>query len=138
MTQSEVKLSDGLVLPKGTLTAVSAHCMWDPEIHEQPEVWDGARFFKKRQLGGHEKLSQLVATSTEHIAFGHGAHACPGRFFAANEIKVALVHILMKYDVKLLEEQNPKVRYFAFAMTVDPSLKLMVRRRESAVDQTSF
>lgn len=27
-------------------------------------------------------------TSTEFLAFGHGKHACPGRFFATNEIKL--------------------------------------------------
>ncbi|KAF3803842.1 Cytochrome P450 monooxygenase ausG [Colletotrichum gloeosporioides] len=40
----------------------------------------------------------FVSISPEILSFGHGKHACPGRFFASNEIKSALIHLLMKYD----------------------------------------
>ncbi|KAK8030950.1 ent-kaurene oxidase [Apiospora arundinis] len=35
------------------------------------------------------------------MAFGYGKHACPGRFFAANEIKLILAHILLQYDLRM-------------------------------------
>jgi cytochrome P450 len=47
-----------------------------------------------------EMFRHFVSTSPEHMAFGFGKHSCPGRFFAAIEVKIALCHILLKYDFK--------------------------------------
>ncbi|OJD34743.1 cytochrome p450 [Diplodia corticola] len=94
-----VTLSDGTTIPAGATTAV-------PTLHMQSaERWgptagafDGARFLRLRAQPGCENRHQFVTTSAEHLGFGHGRHACPGRFFASNEIKVAVAHLLLKYD----------------------------------------
>ena len=55
-------------------------------------------------LRGQEKDGKkvdLVSTQADFVAFGHGAHACPGRFFAAEVLKLMLAHVVMNYDVKL-------------------------------------
>ncbi|KAK6856185.1 hypothetical protein PG995_008336 [Apiospora arundinis] len=44
---------------------------------------------------------QFVTVTKENMAFGYGKHACPGRFFAANEIKLILAHILLQYDLRM-------------------------------------
>ena len=33
------------------------------------------------------------------ISFGLGAHACPGRYFAVNEIKYVLAELLVRFDI---------------------------------------
>jgi cytochrome P450 len=40
------------------------------------------------------KTASLVTTSEAFLAFGHGRHACPGRFFAAQEMKLMLAYVL--------------------------------------------
>lgn len=52
-------------------------------------------------MAGKENKHQFVTTSPDSIAFGHGSHACPGRFFASNEIKVVLVELLRRWDFRL-------------------------------------
>jgi len=37
------------------------------------------------------------------MGFGYGRHACPGRFFAANEIKLILARLLLDYDMSMPE-----------------------------------
>ncbi|RYP04548.1 hypothetical protein DL765_010156 [Monosporascus sp. GIB2] len=44
---------------------------------------------------------QFVSVTKESMVFGLGRHACPGRFFAANEIKLILARILLEYDIKM-------------------------------------
>ncbi|KAB2576303.1 Cytochrome p450 [Lasiodiplodia theobromae] len=95
-----VKLSDGTIIPKGATTAVPTLHMLDDESRwgARPTEFDGHRFLRMREQPGNENRWQFVTTSAEHLGFGHGKHACPGRFFASNEIKIAVAHLLLKYD----------------------------------------
>ncbi|XRM46627.1 hypothetical protein ABZX51_009656 [Aspergillus tubingensis] len=102
----EITLSDGIVIPKGASLVVSAHTMQDESIYPNPHTYDGYRFYRKRQEPGQGNKHQLVMTSAEHYGFGHGIRACPGRFFAANEIKILLAHIIMKYDLRFPDGQS--------------------------------
>ncbi|KAK4640033.1 hypothetical protein QC761_0087740 [Podospora bellae-mahoneyi] len=125
-----VTLSDGTYIPKGATIAVSAERMWDPAVYPGADSWDGNRFLKMRSVPGSEHVAQLVSTSPEHMGFGHGQHACPGRFFAGNEVKIALVHLLLRYDWRLPEgAAAPKPRTLGFGLGVDPSLRLEYRPR---------
>lgn len=49
----------------------------------------------------HLPLHRFVTTSPESLVFGHGAHACPGRFFASNEIKIVMIEMLRSWDFRL-------------------------------------
>ncbi|OJJ68822.1 hypothetical protein ASPBRDRAFT_198415 [Aspergillus brasiliensis CBS 101740] len=130
----EVKLSDGTVIPKNGMLAVSAHKLWDEDVYKDASSWDGYRFYKMRDDPERQTKAQLVTTAPENLAFGHGKHACPGRFFAANEVKIALIYLLLRYDWKLPEGTVPKVRHGGFSMTVDPTLKMCVRRRREEME----
>ncbi|OJD25660.1 hypothetical protein ACJ73_02970 [Blastomyces percursus] len=47
-------------------------------------------------------IETFTVTSANNLVFGHGRHACPGRFVAEAEIKMLLVYLLMNYDVGLV------------------------------------
>ncbi|KAI0187305.1 hypothetical protein EV127DRAFT_410433 [Xylaria flabelliformis] len=47
-----------------------------------------------------QKFAELTTTPPEHLAFGHGMYACPGRFFTANEVQITLIGNLMKYEIE--------------------------------------
>jgi cytochrome P450 len=46
-----------------------------------------------------QKQNSLSMPSDVFLAWGHGRHACPGRFFAAHLMKIMLAHVLVNYDV---------------------------------------
>ena len=103
-------LSDGLHLPKGTRFSMPcADILHDPAITSDPQVFDGFRYYKQRQLPGESTRHQFAATDANNLHFGHGKYSCPGRFFAANEIKMILANILLKYDIRFpLGQGRPK------------------------------
>ncbi|KAH7369745.1 cytochrome P450 [Rhexocercosporidium sp. MPI-PUGE-AT-0058] len=104
---SNLTLSDGLYIPKGTCIAISSIGIYhDPSIYPSPDTFLPFRFSDLRSLPENANKYQLVTTSKESLAFGHGTHACPGRFFASNEIKVILAGLLSRYDVKFQEGQG--------------------------------
>ena len=52
-----------------------------------------------------QKQNGLSVPSDHFLAWGHGRHACPGRFFAAHLMKIMLAHVLVNYDI---EADGPK------------------------------
>lgn len=127
---SDVQLSNGLKISKGQRTAISSHRMWSEKYYKNPEEFDAYRFLDP-QLG-HKR--HLVATGPEHLGFAHGKHACPGRFFAANEVKIAMVHLILKYDFRLEDPKMAKWLEYGSAMIANPKAKLSVKRREPGID----
>ncbi|KAI1366907.1 cytochrome P450 monooxygenase [Xylaria arbuscula] len=129
--QADITLPDGTLVKKGSRIHIDTHRMVDPTVYENPEEWQGNRFYDLRSQPGKEHLAQLVTTSIDHIGFGHGKHACPGRFFAATELKIALCHLLMKYDWKLAPGTPTSTVHQGFAQRVNPATKVLCRRRAS-------
>ncbi|KAH9907834.1 cytochrome P450 [Xylariomycetidae sp. FL2044] len=132
--EREFQLSDGTVVPKGARIMVASNFM-DPAIYPEPEAFRADRFLRMRQQPGSEHSWQLVTTSPAHTLFGHGQHACPGRFFAANEVKIALCHLLLKYDWRFVPGRGrPAPRAFESVNGVDPASHVQARRRQPEID----
>ncbi|KAJ5139157.1 uncharacterized protein N7515_004005 [Penicillium bovifimosum] len=134
LAHREVVLSDGTVIPKGANISVSTKTLEDDSIYPGAATYDGYRFFKKRQQPGNEHKHQFVTTTADHYVFGHGIHACPGRFFASNESKIMLLHLLLKYDFKLESEGRPQNIENGVESITDPRVQMLFRSRESEVD----
>ncbi|KAH8160209.1 hypothetical protein CIB48_g8041 [Xylaria polymorpha] len=134
IAEADIHLSDGTVIRKGTKCAVANTTRLDGGLYEQPERFDGYRFVNMRNDAGKEHSAQFVTTSTESLGFGHGVHACPGRFFAANEVKIALCHLLLKYDLKLADGASSDVTWYGFALNANKDAKISVRRRKEEID----
>lgn len=124
----DTPLPDGKVIPRGSHIMVDSTGLWDPSVYPNPDQYDGHRFLRKRNAG--DKSSQFVQSGSNFHVFGGGRHICPGRFFAGNELKLALTHILLKYDIRLGEGCDPKPIHNGFYTMVDPTVQLEVRRRE--------
>jgi cytochrome P450 len=130
--EREFELSDGTVIPKGSRFFV-AGAYTDPAVYENPEKFDAFRFARKRMEPGQTNAWGHVTTSASHMGFGHGQHACPGRFFASNEIKVALCHLLLKYDFELLDGEVPLAYKFEGSNSVSIESKIRIRRRKEEI-----
>ncbi|OTB03695.1 hypothetical protein M426DRAFT_321621 [Hypoxylon sp. CI-4A] len=106
-----VTLSDGTHLPAGYMIE-TAHALTvqDDAVYRNPEKFDARRFLDLRNGTSEDLLGyknkeqhQFVTVTKDFMHFGYGRHSCPGRFFAANEIKLILARILLDYDLKMPE-----------------------------------
>ncbi|KAL5522639.1 hypothetical protein ACEPAG_8657 [Sanghuangporus baumii] len=131
-------LSDGTFLPAGTHVAcnsVATH--YDERNYQRAGEFDGFRFVQSDSNSHSETQDprentkdQVVSTSLEFLTFGHGRHACPGRFFAANELKTMLAYLVVNYDMKLEDEQaQPRPLNVATATISDPKARVLFRKR---------
>jgi len=127
--RKDFALSDGTVIPAGNTVAVamfSTH--YDAVYYKNPNKFDGLRFYRMK---GESTKQQFVSTSPDYLSFGHGRHACPGRFLAAYELKLMIAHVLLNYDVKLKGGIRPEAEWFMQMTFISPKHKLMFRKRSS-------
>lgn len=127
---------DGLYIPAGSSTVTAAEAISaDPDIFPNPDEFDGDRFYKLRQQDqGAEKRFQFGMATEESLNFGYGAQACPGRFFAALEIKLLFAKLLLDYDIKGPEGmiERPAYKYMDFFIEPPARLTMLVKRKEPA------
>ncbi|KAI9658578.1 MAG: hypothetical protein M1821_002138 [Bathelium mastoideum] len=130
-----IPLPDGRTVPRGAFIRVAQDGALDPSVFPSPTTFDPTRFLRLRALPGQENNWQFVTPAPETLGFGYGMHACPGRFFASNEIKIALCALLLRYDWRLEDEAGePQNILYGTENVVDPRVKLMYRRRQEEVD----
>ena len=117
-------LKDGVVIPKGAL--IGFPCVparIDPSIYPEPEKF--IPFHK-------ENLSSPVTIPTKsQLAFGWGLQACPGRFFAAKEIKVLTARLLTEYDFDVMPRGARRFYDIKDFHILNPRFKLLIRRRRN-------
>ncbi|KAK7061429.1 cytochrome P450 [Favolaschia claudopus] len=121
--------SNGTTLPYGTYLHSP---MWS--VHHDPGMASAyVRWLPILKLRQSEEVGsakyQVITTTLDYLPFGHGRHACPGRFFAAVELKAMLAHLVLNYDVQFVDGKRPANQYMASACLPDSSAKIMFRRR---------
>lgn len=126
-------LPNGTWLPCGTLIDMSCHSM-----HQDESIYPGALEFRYTRFMESSKegtsATRVTTTDPTFLSWGHGKHACPGRFFAADMIKMAITYLITNYEVIPLSER-PKNRWF-MDYTIPPlDATLQVRRRVGTVEQ---
>ena len=133
MVHEPFTFSDGTYLPKGTLVAVPSYAIHlDESNYPNPTSFQPFRFAEKAEETPGRKVD-MTATSTDFLVFGYGRHACPGRFFAAAELKLMLALIVMKYDVKL-EGPYPEPLWSGISLMPNPKGEVLFRKRAAARD----
>ncbi|KAK8050132.1 ent-kaurene oxidase [Apiospora phragmitis] len=109
----------------------------DAAAYPSPATFDAARFLRRRQEPRQEHAWQFVTTNPQHLHFGHGEHACPGRFFAAHLDKVALCHLLLKYDWRFVpgpDGRFPAPDHFETGFSGSRTGQVQFRRRREEIE----
>ncbi|EAU87936.1 cytochrome P450 [Coprinopsis cinerea okayama7 len=134
-TKVDFKLSNGVVIPKGfRMVVASGPTHSDPNLYEDPQGFHPFRFVQSGEdkSGPTHKLRNpsMVALDPNYVLFGGGRFACPGRWFAVNEIKAMLCYMLMNYDFKLAGDKPPEPRWFGHARAPNTMAELLFRKRQ--------
>lgn len=101
-------LSDGIRLPRGIIVTLPVHNIThDPANWPEPDTFDGFRFYEKRLAEPNREAEyQFAALGANSLGFGYGRFACPGRVFAAAQLKLLLGLLLLEYDFCFENETN--------------------------------
>ncbi|KAK8129686.1 hypothetical protein PG999_002066 [Apiospora kogelbergensis] len=131
----------GAHIPKGYQVGIPAY-----QTHMEPSIWgdDAEEFRPFRFTEAAGKIEQVnhgdmsgsqrarqpwVTTSQEYLSFGGGRNSCPGRFFAAAELKLLLAHILLNYDLEF-QEIRPANQWFGTNHLPPKKAMIKVKKRD--------
>ncbi|ORY61450.1 ent-kaurene oxidase [Pseudomassariella vexata] len=133
-----ITLSDGTLLPAGSfIEAAHGSIISNPALYPDPETFNPYRFRDLRNASVPDPINyqtteqyQFVTVTKENMGFGYGRHACPGRFFAANVMKLILARMLLIYDIRMpgggKERYGPLIQ--GASRNPNPKYKIEIRR----------
>ncbi|KAI3320946.1 cytochrome P450 [Xylariaceae sp. AK1471] len=136
----------GVHIPYGNVVAVPSFAvLTDEKVYPDADKFVPFRFVdQRREINtgdrpkDHTASSRLTfyATSIDYLAFGNGRQACPGRFFAASELKLMLAYILMNFDLEMLETR-PEGKWIGVLRTPATGASIRVRKKVNPLAEFS-
>ncbi|CZR56230.1 related to cycloheximide-inducible protein CIP70 (cytochrome P450 family) [Phialocephala subalpina] len=129
----KVVAKEGVRLPSGEHlvcgTNVGFHAF---PVHRDEHVYECSQEFRPLRFvsgqGDQKQGTALVTTSSTFMAFSHGRHACPGRFFASQQMKLILAYIALNYDIERIPVR-PDNQWLVGSQGPPLDFKVRVRRR---------
>ncbi|KAF5012048.1 hypothetical protein FDECE_1869 [Fusarium decemcellulare] len=135
----------GWTLPYGAFVTVNLQgTHHDEDIYERAMSYDPWRYSRVREEwearteeekkvredeGRRARGLGMVTSSDSHLAFGHGRHACPGRFFVAHELKLIMAAFLLNYDIKMIDDR-PKPQWIGATIIPPLDACIEIRRKQ--------
>jgi ent-kaurene oxidase len=122
---------DGLTIPAGTKMAFpNYHYGRDATFNPQPDVFDPRRHLRMREEHTNSHKFHFASVSEESMNFWAGRHACPGRFFAQETLKLILIHLLTHYEIKHADETKETPRIMSNKLFRSPNPALPIQFKE--------
>jgi hypothetical protein len=137
-------------IPKGALLGIPVQAIhYDETIYPNANEFQPFRFTQTQRIdnvadafrdvdskeaaaqpGGQVKTSATLDGS--FLSFGYGKHACPGRFFALNELKMFVAEMVLKYNIEYVGTDQPRTMPILWLNVPNffTSPKVRVQRRE--------
>ncbi|EKG16136.1 Cytochrome P450 [Macrophomina phaseolina MS6] len=91
-----------IILPKGTWAGIPVDAIHrDKDYFEDPDEFKPWRFVNPSETDASALVrNQMTAVSDSFLAFGRGKGVCPGRFFASIAMKLFVVYMVSRYDIR--------------------------------------
>lgn len=135
---SPIKLSDGkTVLPRGSSIVIPGGPMSrDSTFYDDPQHFNGFRFCRLNEevaLDTTNTQQDYTGIDPGNLSWGNGRFTCPGRWYAANMIKLIMTSLLLEYDISFPPGQTERPANAKYDTEVHPDFeqKIVLRKRRS-------
>ena len=130
---------DGIHIPHGNIVCVSGYSMHrDEDIYPNSLEFCHNRFLHALDsVNAEQRLERTLSkaattTGVEYAVWGHGKHACPGRFFAVHLVKMVVAYMVENYDLQSWDERPANV-WIGDTPIPPRNLMIGIRRRQKDI-----
>ncbi|EJD49232.1 cytochrome P450 [Auricularia subglabra TFB-10046 SS5] len=124
----DFEFSNGMVIKKGQIVSAAVRATHhDPAVYTNAETFDGFRFYNPVEPALSDRMT---SPSADFLFFGSGRHACPGRFWAANEMKAMMAYMVTHYDIRMEQDGVvPAEKWIGASVIPDRTARVLIRKR---------
>ncbi|KAL9134254.1 MAG: hypothetical protein Q9175_004568 [Cornicularia normoerica] len=129
-----VTLPNGTHIPRGTWLGVPVQAVhMDGDLYDKPYEYKPFRFTKMRSENYAQSQEKVDATDIgdTFLGWSYGRYACPGRWFAVQNLKLMIAYITLNYEIQPIDKR-PESLVFGDANVPSMSACIKVRRRRRA------
>ncbi|KAG2224162.1 hypothetical protein INT45_000177, partial [Circinella minor] len=123
ISNKHIVLSNGVAIPPGQDVLLNAWANQHDSDFQKDSKGNYYEFMPFRYVGIDRPSTKI---GDDYLVFGEGKHACPGRWFAIQEIKTIVSLILRNYTIKA----SSPVEFPTNAVTRIPSGKVLFQNRK--------
>lgn len=141
-------------VPYGTKLIIPVEAIhYDDSLYTDPKTFKPFRFVEPSAVGNimdslgstpankiktppthntqKENIKQKSGSTIDEsfLGFGFGLHACPGRFFAINEVKIFIATMVLNYDIQPMKTRPKMTPLIWLNVPLFNDLRVKVRRR---------
>lgn len=127
----DISIEPDMTISRGQTVVVDMVNRFDQKLYPNADTFLPDRFVRLREDPAYGSKAILTTTSQDHLAFGHGNHACPGRFFVDVKVKMILCQLLLAYDWRLVSGTPTKPHAFGVFLAANMKTRLHFRRRST-------
>ncbi|KIK65194.1 hypothetical protein GYMLUDRAFT_980664 [Collybiopsis luxurians FD-317 M1] len=120
------KFSNGVSVPSGSLLYAASQ---EVARHHFGPDFNPFQFCSSERAHKKSAVDSSTTTSPKFLAWGHGRHACPGRYFAVCQIKAIIANLIYHYQVAIKDQKIPKNRSMSLLSVPDRNLDITFQRR---------
>lgn len=128
---SPFTLPSGGHILAGNLVAIPQQAvLQNPEYFPNPSHFDTYRYFPNQTRKRHQDVTtRYTDVSHSYPYWGSPRKPCPGRWYVSEMLKLALVHLITKYNFKL-EDSRP--RSFNWTTAIVPRMRTQILLRKKS------
>lgn len=120
----DLTMPDGVLIPKNSIISTPIyHMAHDQALWSDEGTFEPMRFYDQ----GHE--SRFATPQMGVLGFGYGRFACPGRVFAAAQLKLIIGLLLLRYELGPVTGDTERRLEIGESLAPNPAALFKYRRR---------
>ncbi|KAI9276864.1 cytochrome P450 [Phascolomyces articulosus] len=149
-TSQDVRLSDKVIPHDSLVIGAINDAHMDPTVMKETTTmnessihpssspltqFDPYRYMNITNNGEDDEKWKSTSIGPEFLTFGLSAHACPGRFFAAYQVKYIVAELVMRYNIipTIPSHERPKDHQFLGLTRTPPNIPLIFEGRSQEI-----
>ncbi|KAF2691972.1 cytochrome P450 [Lentithecium fluviatile CBS 122367] len=129
------QLPSGARIPAGNLVAVPQQAVLRNEhLYPEPESFNPFRYLPQdKNSQGDEPTIRYTDVTSSFPYWGSTRKPCPGRWYVSETMKLAILHLITNYDIRLEGDKVPRSFFWTTALVPRMDAKILLKKLQNGL-----